>query len=138
MNSLRGIGVQVIQIGSTTCGKPYGFYPTDNCATTYFTIQFQGENEVGFGAYSDGFTPINAANTIQPRLPGCSVGDDFTAALGDPDEARLAAALNYAENGTCPAVTGIGLPGLAKATQAADETLLIPKSVWQQNRILGP
>ena len=25
MNSLRGVGVQVIQIGSTTCGKPFGF-----------------------------------------------------------------------------------------------------------------
>src|SRR5262249_29889525 len=31
MNSLQGVGVQVIQIGSTTCGKPYGFYPADNC-----------------------------------------------------------------------------------------------------------
>ena len=26
MNGLRGIDVEVIQIGSTTCGKPYGFY----------------------------------------------------------------------------------------------------------------
>jgi C-terminal processing protease CtpA/Prc len=25
MNSLRGIDVEVIQVGSTTCGKPYGF-----------------------------------------------------------------------------------------------------------------
>ena len=43
INSLRGIDVEVVQIGSPTCGKPYGFYPTDNCGTTYFTIQFQGE-----------------------------------------------------------------------------------------------
>src|SRR5688500_3320338 len=28
INGLRGIGVQVYMIGSTTCGKPYGFYPT--------------------------------------------------------------------------------------------------------------
>ena len=41
MNSLRGVDVEVIQIGSTTCGKPYGFYPTDNCGTTYFTVQFR-------------------------------------------------------------------------------------------------
>ena len=34
INGLRGVGVEVIQIGSTTCGKPYGFYPTDNCGTT--------------------------------------------------------------------------------------------------------
>src|SRR5689334_11964874 len=35
INSLRGAGVEVYVIGSTTCGKPYGFYPTDNCGTTY-------------------------------------------------------------------------------------------------------
>ena len=52
MNGLRGVGVEVIQIGSTTCGKPYGFYPTDNCGTTYFTIQFKGSNALGFGDYS--------------------------------------------------------------------------------------
>ena len=28
INGLRGVNVEVIQIGSTTCGKPYGFYPT--------------------------------------------------------------------------------------------------------------
>jgi len=44
INGLRGADIEVIQIGSGTCGKPYGFYPTDNCATTYFTIQFSGIN----------------------------------------------------------------------------------------------
>jgi hypothetical protein len=44
MNGLRGIDVDVIQIGSTTRGKPYGFFPQDNCGTTYFSIQFQGVN----------------------------------------------------------------------------------------------
>ncbi|MEP7297240.1 MAG: S41 family peptidase, partial [Burkholderiales bacterium] len=36
VNGLRGVGVQVNLIGATTCGKPYGFYPQDNCGTTYF------------------------------------------------------------------------------------------------------
>src|SRR5690606_29308167 len=44
INGLRGVGVSVYQIGSTTCGKPYGFYPQDNCGTTYFSIQFEGRN----------------------------------------------------------------------------------------------
>ena len=57
MNALRGIDVEVVQIGTPTCGKPYGFYPTDNCGTTYFTIQFQGVNNKGFGDYADGFFP---------------------------------------------------------------------------------
>lgn len=138
MNSLRGIGVEVIQIGSTTCGKPYGFYPTDNCSTTYFTIQFQGENDVGFGDYSDGFTPIDASNQIQPKLPGCSVSDDFTAALGDPTEDLLATALTYAETGACPAAVSSNLSALSKTSVTAPDTIVIPKSPWHQNRILRP
>src|SRR6185437_4700823 len=42
INGLRGVDVNVVEIGSTTCGKPYGFYPQDNCGTTYFSIEFQG------------------------------------------------------------------------------------------------
>ena len=70
INSLTGIGLQVIQIGSTTCGKPYGFYPQDNCGTTYFTIQFQGVNNANFGSYSDGFSPNNTVSNAGVRLPG--------------------------------------------------------------------
>ncbi|HTJ44846.1 MAG TPA: S41 family peptidase [Kofleriaceae bacterium] len=91
MNALDGIDVQVIQIGAITCGKPYGFYPADNCGTTYFAIQFRGVNAKGFGDYADGFAP------------DCAVADDFTHALGDPSEARLAAALQLRATGTCPA-----------------------------------
>ena len=50
INGLRGIDVEVVLIGSKTCGKPYGFYATDNCGETYFTVQFRGENNKGFGA----------------------------------------------------------------------------------------
>ena len=59
---LRGIDIEVIQIGSTTCGKPYGFYGLDNCGTTYFTVQFRGVNAKGYGDYSDGFSPSNLAD----------------------------------------------------------------------------
>jgi len=103
INSLRGINIDVIQVGSTTCGKPYGFYPQDNCGTTYFSIEFRGVNEANFGDYTDGFSPQNAPTPTNAVLPGCSVGDDFNHQLGDPAEARLAAALNYiASPGTCP------------------------------------
>ena len=37
--------MDVIQIGDTTCGKPYGFYAFDNCGISYFSIQFRGINE---------------------------------------------------------------------------------------------
>ena len=61
--------------------------PQDNCGTTYFSIQFQGVNEKGFGDYPDGFSPANATGAIGVPLPGCSVADDFDHALGDPQEA---------------------------------------------------
>ncbi|VTU15509.1 hypothetical protein H6CHR_00254 [Variovorax sp. PBL-H6] len=91
INSLRGVGVAVNLIGGPTCGKPYGFLPQDNCGTTYFAIQFQGVNNQGFGDYGDGFAPT------------CVVADDFDHALGDPTEARLAAALTLRSSGACPA-----------------------------------
>lgn len=103
MNALRGVDVEVVQIGSTTCGKPYGFYPTDNCGETYFTIQFQGVNNKGFGDYSDGFMPV-ASPSFDFELPGCDIEDDFTAVLGNPEEGMLAAALEYSATGSCPVV----------------------------------
>lgn len=100
INGLRGVNVEVILIGDTTCGKPYGFYATDNCGTTYFTIQFRGENNKAYGDYADGFTPSSSDNG-QELVTGCTVADDFTHALADPQEALLANALNYRALGSC-------------------------------------
>ena len=137
INSLRGVGVQVIQIGSTTCGKPYGFYPQDNCGTTYFSIEFRGVNDAGFGDYSDGFSPQNSTGTVGTTVPGCSVADDYTHALGDQNEGRLAAALGYRANATCPSPpTGIAPP--ARATQLAATDGKVIKAPWLENRILRP
>ena len=138
MNSLRGIGVPVVQVGSTTCGKPYGFYPQDNCGTTYFSIEFRGVNNQNFGDYPDGFTPSNSTAAADPltRVPGCSVADDFSHALGNPAEARLAAALNYrATNGTsCPPPTGVAMMRAARPLSAVDA--LLPPSPLRQMRML--
>jgi len=141
INGLRGVDVEVIQIGSTTCGKSYGFYPADNCGVTYFSIQFEGVNAKGFGDYSDGFSPVNTISAAGVTLPGCSVADDFTRPLGDPAEGRLSAALNYRNLSTCPAVaTGFTQ---TKPLSAGQESYSPPhgdgrtlKSPWQQNRIM--
>ena len=109
INGLRGIGIEVIQIGSQTCGKPYGFYGFDNCGTTYLTIQFKGINDAGFGEYSDGFAPRNTANSSGVPLPGCSVADDFDHGFGDTSEERIAAALSYRSVGECPSPTGMSI-----------------------------
>lgn len=139
INGLRGVGVEVYQIGSRTCGKPFGFYPQDNCGTTYFSIQFQGVNEQNFGSYEDGFLAQNDAGAGGVDLPGCSVADDFTRALGDPVEGRLAATLAFraSNNQTCPAATGFSPDVLSKANQpldAADGVMV--KSPMRENRIL--
>ncbi len=136
INGLRGVGVEVIQIGSTTCGKPYAFYGTPNCGTTYFTIQFRGANALGFGDYAEGFSPANTLNIPGVPVPGCSVADDLDALLGDPTEARLAAALNYRDNQTCPAASGLSIGEPEAPALGVDEMEpLVPKSPWHTNRI---
>jgi carboxyl-terminal processing protease len=133
LNGLNGVNVQVIQIGSTTCGKPYGFYPQDNCGTTYFSIQFQGNNAQDFGNYPDGFSPQNSPLLTSAVLPGCSVADDFGHALGDPAEGRLAAALGYRAGAGCPTPPS----GLA-ARARADSPASVHGPLWRENRILRP
>jgi carboxyl-terminal processing protease len=85
--------IKVVQIGSTTCGKPYGFYFTPNCGTSYAAMQLKGVNAVGFGDYADGIAPT------------CQVGDDLSKERGDPTELMLAGALKYISTGSCPAVS---------------------------------
>ena len=139
INGLRGVGVTVIQVGSTSCGKPYGFYPQDDCGTTYFAIQFQGYNNADFGAYPDGFSPSNAISAPGVPLPGCSVADDFTHDLGDPNEALLAAALNYEAGTPCPAPTGtFSMVNMDSGPPApvSDGALSIHRPFWKEIAIV--
>ncbi|CAN7166030.1 S41 family peptidase [Variovorax sp. LjRoot84] len=125
VNSLRGIGVTVNLVGGGTCGKPYGFFPQDNCGTTYFAIQFQGVNQQGFGDYSDGFAPA------------CVVADDFGHALGDPAEARLAAALALRSGGACPAPVSSNKEEMAlRKAEAAGQPYLV-RSPARESRLLA-
>ena len=140
INSLRGVGVQVFLIGSTTCGKPFGFYPQDNCGTTYFSIQFQGVNDMGNGDYPDGFAANNQTGPLSIKLPGCSVADDLTHELGDATEGRLKAALDFRESGnaTCPVASGFAPGAQLKAGQQILSTTdgRIYKSPMRENRIM--
>ncbi|HEV2441959.1 MAG TPA: S41 family peptidase [Steroidobacteraceae bacterium] len=139
MNALQGVGVTVYQIGSTTCGKPYGFYPQDDCGTTYFSIQFQGVNAKGVGGYGDGFSPANTSPSVGVLVPGCSVADDFAHALGDPTEGRLAVALAYLANpqpATCPSPpTGNAPPAVVTQRQLLER--IFGRSPLREMRILG-
>jgi len=127
VNGLRGIGVTVDLIGAATCGKPYGFYPQDNCGTTYFAIQFQGVNAKGFGDYGDGMAP------------NCTVADDFEHALGDPAEGRFAAALSYRASGVCPVpaqASAARRSAVAAPLPEASGTPYLDRNMLRSNRII--
>ena len=140
INGLRGVGVEVIQIGGKTCGKPYGFTARDNCGISYFPIEFVGTNAKGFGDYSDGFEPVTSALSSGRKLPGCTVDDDFAHALGDSAEAMLAGALSYRNTGVCPIRTGSSA-SLTKAQAARPDEGAVPldlkRSPARSNRIVG-
>ncbi|MBI5066614.1 MAG: peptidase [Deltaproteobacteria bacterium] len=131
MNGLAGVDLPVYQIGTTTCGKPYGFYPKDNCGTTWFSIQFQGVNAKGFGDYADGLVP---GGTGGASFPGCAVADDFLHALGDPAEARLAAALAWADTGACPALPAAQAARVREAL-AQEREWVLPRSLAREMRL---
>jgi hypothetical protein len=62
----------------------------DNCGLSYFPIEFQGTNALGFGDYASGFAPT------------CPAADDFDHALGAADERLLATAMHHIDHGSCP------------------------------------
>lgn len=132
INGLRGVGVEVIIVGGKTCGKPYGFYPQDNCGETYYTIQFQGVNEAGFGDYADGFAPNNSTDAYGVKIAGCAVGDDFGHELGDANEGLLKAAITYGANGTCPAatITAVGSSSRSASTSSGTSLRLERPEPW--------
>lgn len=138
INGLRGVDIDVVLVGGTTCGKPYGFTAKDNCGYSYFPIEFVGTNNKGFGDYADGFVPAGSGAT---GVKGCAVADDFEHALGDPNEAMLAAALQFRVNGTCPAArasdSGMARAASVRAIGADAVELRLRKLAARSNRIVG-
>lgn len=134
INGLRGVDMPVIQIGTTTCGKPYGFYDFDNCGTTYFSIQFKGVNAKNFGDYADGFSPQNTQGTRGELVQGCSVADDFTHQLGDQNERMLAVALDYRMSNACSVPPAAISQKLSVDTETSGVALKRP--AWKEMRIL--
>ncbi|MBE0366553.1 S41 family peptidase [Pseudoalteromonas aurantia] len=141
INGLRGIDVNVVLIGSKTCGKPYGFTPAPNCGQVYYTVQFKSANAKGFGDYADGFTPIDSdlgatELGLTANVSGCTVADDFTQPLGNPNEAQLQAALTHIETGGCP-VSLVNRP-IQQSTASNHNkgvSLTLPNAIWQNNTI---
>ncbi len=96
INGLRGVGVNVVAIGDTTCGKPVGFLPQSNsCGTTYSVVNFESVNARSEGRYFDGFQAT------------CAVAEDFTRPTGSTTDPLLVAAAHHIDNGACPAGTAL-------------------------------
>jgi hypothetical protein len=96
INGLRGVGVNVVAVGDTTCGKPVGFLPQgDLCpgGNTYSVVNFESINALDQGRYFDGFAAT------------CAVAEDFTQPTGALSDPLLVAAAHHADNDACPAGT---------------------------------
>ena len=117
INGLRGIDVQVELIGSTTCGKPYAYYPQDNCGITYAAMEMEGVNHKGEGGYGDGMAPQ------------CAALDDLTRPLGDLNEGMLSVAVKRIQGQSCAQAAGLALSSttLQGMSMGAEGTLMRPE-----------
>ena len=140
INGLRGVNVQVIQIGSTTCGKPYGFYPEDNCGTTYFSIQFKGVNAAGFGELRRRLFAeqhLSGRRRALCRVAPCATTSVARSAIR-PRTLRRRARISRQSGTNVPRV--VGLEAVVheavqwRAERRADGS--VRKSPWLMNRIL--
>jgi hypothetical protein len=108
INGLRGVGIDAVGIGDTSCGKPVGFLPRDNaCGTTYNVVNFESVNARNEGRYFDGLAPT------------CGVAEDFSRPVADLADPLLVSAAAYADSGLCPILAGRELPQSRSLTQRA-------------------
>lgn len=106
VGGLRGIGLQVVVVGGTTCGKPYAMFPTDACGLTYLPIEARLVNHRG-RSIGDGI------------VPDCAAADDLSRPLGDAHEGLLAAALALRAGRACPVRQGAGPSGVQPEAAAS-------------------
>lgn len=125
VNGLRGVDVEVVLVGGTTCGKPYGFTRQDNCGLSLFPIEFQGVNAKGYGDYANGMAAT------------CPAADDFGHALGNPAEGMLGVALRHVDQGACTPSTALArAKPAASGTQTGGPALTLRPN--QPGRVLEP
>jgi carboxyl-terminal processing protease len=93
INNLRS-QMDVKLIGTTSYGKPVGFFALNIGGYQLYIPQFETKNSVNQGGYYTGMNPGSA------EYPGYYGGDDLTKDFGDPTEGLLAHALNYVKLGT--------------------------------------
>jgi len=104
-------GIDVVVVGSTTCGKPVGSQVRTECGKSLAVINFEIRNADNQGQYFDG---ISAG--YNGLADFCEADDDINNPLGDGNEASLAAAMDYINNGQCSAAAKTGMKLKSRTT----------------------
>ena len=118
INAMQPVGIEVVTIGQTTCGKPIGFRPINFCDKTLSAASFNIVNEINQGDYFDGIAPT------------CAASDDLSNAFADPKEGMFATALYHIENDQCPASSKVASKHLGKTKRKQINPVDIMKSVY--------
>jgi hypothetical protein len=108
INNLRP-HMDVKYIGSTSYGKPVGFFAIDIGQFQLYVPQFETKNSAGVGGYYAGMTPGTT------DYPGKIDDDDVTKDFGDTTEVLLNHAINFIKKGVYD-VAGPKVQSLSKST----------------------
>ncbi|WP_207423180.1 S41 family peptidase [Desertivirga brevis] len=109
-------------VGSTSYGKPVGFFPINIDKYDVYYSMFESRNAKGEGGYYQGF------------VPDASSADDVTRDFGDPREASLAAAVRYLTAGTLTASTQATAKIMGRNVPLSSSTI---KDVSKDNSFKG-
>ncbi len=111
------LGNNLALVGDDTSGKPVGQFGFDlaACDLRVRAVTFQTNNADGNGEYFTGLAS-EVPNT-------CRADDDIFTPFGDPNEASIAAALDFLGGRTC---TAIGAAGIQQAQGSGRQTMLQP------------
>ncbi|MBX2835420.1 MAG: hypothetical protein KTR35_01115 [Gammaproteobacteria bacterium] len=96
INGLRPF-MEVITVGGTSCGKPYGTSGRTRCGKVMHALEVEFQNNSQVGGYFDGI-PAD-----------CPANDDVFESPGVPGDPLMDAALGYIDQGSCTMVAGRSL-----------------------------
>lgn len=105
INALKPV-MTVKLIGSTTHGKPVGYYSFPTMNSYVFPVALKNVNSVGNADFYEGFM----VDKVQ--------ADDYTHDLGDPEEGCLKVALSYIKTGVLQSI-----PDVSKTARMSTELL---------------
>ena len=106
INGLRPY-VEVITVGGTSCGKPYGTQSDVRCGKAMHALRISLVNADGVGDFYQGLEA------------DCPTNDNLNDTLGTPTEALFSSALEYIRSGSCSAIAAYR----AKPQVVGDELL---------------